>query len=117
MIEIKYASGVMQIVPHRFFNSPSATAEKFRKLVKLSAESDLIYGTDAVKSWTEIVDDELYLLSLEIKVEKNVYEASDNLKKLERRKRKFERFKEILENVQLIAQNEWRSQDDDEGVS
>lgn len=42
MIEIKYSSGEMLIDPQSYFDSGNATAGKFRKIIKLSADSDLI---------------------------------------------------------------------------
>lgn len=99
MIEIKYHSGEMLIDPQKYFSSGNATTGKFRKLARLSAESDLIYGTKTVAAWIESVDEELQMLNDDIKAEKDANDIfkSGLLKRLESRKRKFEKFREILE--------------------
>lgn len=96
MIEIRYLNGEISIDPQRYFDSGSATIGKFRKLVKLSFESDLIYGTNATETWSETVDDLLFQLNCDIDTAKKFNLPPADLKKLESRKRKFEKFKAIL---------------------
>lgn len=102
MIEIKYYGGEMLIDPQGYFNSTNATIWKFRKLVKLSSASDLIYGTKAIESWIMAVEIEIVVAynSLQriskLKIENKFSGSPSDLKKLESRKRKFEKFKAIL---------------------
>lgn len=128
MIEIKYSSGEMLIDSQSYFDSRNATAGKFRKIIKLSADSDLIYGTKAVEAWIVAVNEELSKIPALVTVavddhERNVdrvnqtewdYERkkkaielfrkrlNNKLKKISTRKRKFEKFMEILEKYEDV---------------
>lgn len=133
MIEIKYHSGEILIDPQSYFSSRNATVGKFRKIIKLSAESDLIYGTKAVGVWIEAVDEELSKIPALVKVamddhkrdvdkfnqtakkEKWDHEKSqkvielfrkrlnNKLKKISTGKRKFEKFREILNKTRICG--------------
>lgn len=111
MIDIKYHGGEMLIEPRSYFRSRNATAGKFRKLARLSAESDLIYGTKAIEAWIEAVNEELRMLNDEIEAKKDTYDSSKSglRKRLESRKRKFEKFRGIAENTTVLhaAAQKW----------
>ena len=85
VIEIKYHEGQITIHPDCFYVDMGITA--FRKLIKLSVKSDLIYGTDAIGKWRNT----LYNAINDLKNTKNPTKAE------ERRKGKLEKFKQILE--------------------
>lgn len=127
MIEIKYYNGEMLIEPQYYFDSGNATVGKFRKIIKLSVESDLIYGTKAIEAWIAAVNEELSKIPALEQVEMDDHERNvgrvnqtaekekwdyeqkkkvielfrkrlnNKLKKISTRKRKFEKFSEILE--------------------
>lgn len=63
-VEIRYSCGCMEIRPGFFFNSRNATVKAFRSLIRLSIQSDLLYGTCAVSQWKEALEDERVNLSM-----------------------------------------------------
>lgn len=137
MIEIKYYNGEMLIDPQYYFDSGNATVGKFRKIIKLSAESDLIYGTNAIEAWIAAVNEELSKILVLAKVEmddhkRNVDRANqtaekekwdyerkkkvielfckrlnNKLKKISTRKRKFEKFSEILNKTRYCGKQQY----------
>lgn len=88
MVEIRYPEGSIEIYPAEFFKTGGIRA--FRKLVKMSAKSDAIYGTNAIKEWKKAVSAELFILE---------HSAAGD-KAQERIKNKLEKFKNILEEYE-----------------
>lgn len=52
-VEIRYSCSCMEIRAGFFLNSRNATVKAFRRLIRLSVQSDLLYGTCAVSQWKE----------------------------------------------------------------
>ena len=84
-VEIKYYEGQITIHPKTFYESGGIGA--FRKIVKLSVKSDLIYGTKAVETWRNTLYDAV----------NNLKDIENPTKAEERRKGKLEKFVLILE--------------------
>lgn len=129
MVIIKYDAGEMQINAKLYLNSKNATIGKFNTLINMSIESDRAYATNAVNAWFTAIDEEIndvpeliklaeYNHAVNVKYftqtakEKNWDDAkllkkinsscnqlNNNLKKITTRKRKYEKFKTILETI------------------
>ena len=100
------------IEPDRFFGSRNNTVGRFRMIAKLSAASDLLFGTDCLSKWAEEVSFRLKLSIAGMEQQKqNCSEAlaqnnkrayktaAAELKKAETQHRKYTKYMEIIEEV------------------
>ena len=85
MIEIKYPEGHLEIYLEEFFKTGSVRT--FRRLLKMSVRSDMIYGTNLIAEWKRAVNEELLLLD----------KSWVRGKPCKRRKQKLEKLKFLLE--------------------
>lgn len=91
----------MEIKPVPFIDSnPKITA--FRKIISMSRESDMLYGTNTIEQWKSVVDTETDLIAIVAKAAYSEYEKSvdDLRKKYDNPSVPFEAKQESLEKLE-----------------
>ncbi len=74
---IKWNTGRMRIDPSAFLQQPDI-ARRFRKLLKLSRESDMVFGTDAIASWAAALRTEQERIRRAVKHETDLYQLGND---------------------------------------
>lgn len=129
MVTIKYSTGEMQINTQGYLNSKNATVEKFNALINMSIESDRTYATNAIEEWAAALNEAIDETQETVKLAEHEHKANvkcfmqtakernwddakllkkintsrnkldSKLKKIAAQKRKYEKFRNILENI------------------
>ncbi len=74
---IKWKSGWMEIDPAAFLQQPDIT-RRFRRLIRLSRESDLLYQTNAVPAWALALQEERQRIQEMVKYETDLYQQGND---------------------------------------